>query len=175
MNKIRKSAWAVVILGAVAGCTSDESTTNTDKPSATNVPQSHAKPVVPASTETAKDGASKDTAPAPKPDAKKPDESPKLEPPKGDTKTDSKPETKTGAAAAKLTPEEITEIKKLPAADQDLALKQVICPVSDHHLGSMEKPIKVTAEGRTFFLCCEGCEPDLKKDPKAVIAKLDKK
>ena len=37
----------------------------------------------------------------------------------------------------------------------------------------MEKPIKVTAEGRTFYLCCEGCEEDLKANPKAVIAKLD--
>ena len=104
-------------------------------------------------------------------DTKKPDESPKLEPPKAEPKAD----TKTGAAAAKLTPDEIAEIKKLPAAEQDLALKQALCPVSGHHLGSMEKPIKVTAEGRTFFLCCEGCEPDLKKDPKAVIAKLDAK
>jgi YHS domain-containing protein len=39
----------------------------------------------------------------------------------------------------------------------------------------MDKPIKVTAEGRTFFLCCESCEDKVKSDPKGVIAKLDKK
>jgi hypothetical protein len=170
MNLIRKSAWAVVMLGAVAGCTSDEPSSNPGSPT-TNLPKAPAKPVVPAPPETPKEGASKDTPPAPKSDSKKPDESPKLEPPKAEPKAD----TKSGAADAKLTTDEIAEIKKLPAAEQDLALKQALCPVSGHHLGSMEKPIKVTAEGRTFFLCCEGCEPDLKKDPKAVIAKLDAK
>jgi YHS domain-containing protein len=39
----------------------------------------------------------------------------------------------------------------------------------------MGKPIKVSAEGRTFFICCEGCEEKVKSDPKAVIAKLDQK
>lgn len=38
----------------------------------------------------------------------------------------------------------------------------------------MGKPLKVTAEGRTFYLCCENCQKDVKADPKAVIAKLDK-
>jgi hypothetical protein len=38
----------------------------------------------------------------------------------------------------------------------------------------MGKPLKTSAEGRTFYLCCKGCEDDLKADPKAVIAKLDK-
>ena len=36
-------------------------------------------------------------------------------------------------------------------------------------------PIKVDAEGRTFYLCCKSCEDDVKKDPKGVLAKLDKK
>jgi YHS domain-containing protein len=172
MNLIRKSAWAVVLLGAVGGCTSDESTNNTDKPPATNVPQSHAKPVVPTSAETAKEGASKDTPPAPTAgDAKKPDESPKLEPPKSEPKADSK----TGAAAAKLSDTELAEIKKLPAAEQELAIKQAVCPVSGEHLGEMGKPIKISAEGRTFYLCCDNCEPEVKKDAKAVIAKLDAK
>ena len=46
--------------------------------------------------------------------------------------------------------------------------------MSAHHLGSMGKPIKVTAEGRTFYLCCDDCEEKVKADPKGVIAKLDK-
>ena len=77
--------------------------------------------------------------------------------------------------AEKLTDAEIATIKKLPAAEAELALKQVSCPVSGDHLGNMGTPFKVSAEGRTFFLCCKGCEDDVKADPKAVIAKLDKK
>ena len=78
-------------------------------------------------------------------------------------------------AAAKLTDDELAAIKQLPAAEQAVAIQQAVCPVSTEHLGSMEKPIKVTAEGRTFYLCCANCEKELKADPKAVIAKLDKK
>jgi hypothetical protein len=174
MNLIRKSACAVVLLtlGAVAGCTGDEQSPAPSNPSSASLPKTHDKPVVPPTTQTqpSKEDASKDMPPpAPKAgDTKKPEESPKLEPPKGQAKGDT--------AAAKLTPDEIAEIKKLPAAEQEQALKQAVCPVSGHHLGGeMGKPIKVTAEGRTFFLCCEGCEPDVKKDPKAVIAKLDAK
>ncbi len=59
--------------------------------------------------------------------------------------------------------------------EQPAALAQAVCPVSGHHLGSMEKPIKVTAEGRTFYLCCDSCEDKVKANPKSVIAKLDKK
>jgi hypothetical protein len=33
----------------------------------------------------------------------------------------------------------------------------------------------VTYEGRSFYLCCKSCEPKVKADPKAIIAKLDKK
>jgi YHS domain-containing protein len=39
----------------------------------------------------------------------------------------------------------------------------------------MGKPVKVTYDGRTFYLCCKSCEADVKADPKAIIAKLDKK
>jgi Archaeal TRASH domain len=38
----------------------------------------------------------------------------------------------------------------------------------------MDTPIKVSAEGRTFYICCAGCEGDIKDDAKSVIAKLDK-
>ncbi len=36
----------------------------------------------------------------------------------------------------------------------------------------MGTPIKVTAEGKTFYLCCKGCKKDVDADPKAVVAKL---
>ena len=101
-----------------------------------------------------------DKAPAEEP--KKADAKPSLEGPSGD------------AGAAKLTEEDLAEIKKLPADEQASALTQVICPVSEHNLGSMGVPIKKTIEGRTFYICCEGCEKKVKNDPKAVIAELDK-
>jgi YHS domain-containing protein len=39
----------------------------------------------------------------------------------------------------------------------------------------MGTPFKVTAEGRTFYLCCKSCEDEVKANPQAVIAKLDRK
>jgi hypothetical protein len=101
------------------------------------------------------------------PDAKKGEDSPKVEGPKGEP-------GKTSSTDAKLTSDEIAAIQKLPAAEQTVAQTQLVCPVSEHHLGSMGKPLKTSAEGRTFYLCCKGCEDDLKADPKAVLAKLDK-
>lgn len=75
----------------------------------------------------------------------------------------------------KLTDEEIARIKKLPEDEQAAAIAQAICPVSGHHLGFMGVPAKTTALGRTIYLCCSGCEDDVKADPKAIIAKLQKK
>ncbi len=71
-----------------------------------------------------------------------------------------------------LTEDEIAEIKKLPEADAEAALKQKVCPISHENLGAMGTPIKVEADGKTAFLCCEGCKEEFEKDPKAVLAKL---
>ncbi|WP_435021192.1 hypothetical protein TA3x_002233 [Tundrisphaera sp. TA3] len=82
-----------------------------------------------------------------------------------------------GAAAdVKLSDEEIAEIKKLPAEDQAIALAQKVCPVSGGHLGDpgMGAPIKQVVNGKTFFLCCSGCEGEVKSDPAGVLAKLPK-
>lgn len=73
-----------------------------------------------------------------------------------------------------LTEDELAEIKKLPEAEQALAIAQAVCPVSGHNLGSMEKPIKIEHDGKTAFLCCEGCKGDFDADPAAVMAKLAK-
>jgi YHS domain-containing protein len=167
MNLVRKSACLVVLLGAVAGCT-DENQTTTPSNSPASPPPAPGKPIIPPATksETPKDGASKEMPPSAKPEVgKRTEDPPKVEGPKS--------ETKTGAAAVKLTADEIASIKELPAAEQEQALKQAVCPVSGHHLGSMEKPYKTTAEGRTFFLCCEDCQKDVKADAKSVLAKLD--
>ena len=79
------------------------------------------------------------------------------------------------AKTASLTADEKGEIAKLAdKADQDSALAQATCPVSGENLGSMGVPIKVSAEGKTAYLCCKGCNKDFDKDPKAVFAKLGK-
>lgn len=62
---------------------------------------------------------------------------------------------------------------KLSPADRKLAEAQEICPVSDEPLGSMGTPIKVTVEGRDVFVCCAGCEDELKKNFDDYVAKLE--
>lgn len=174
MNLIRRSAWVFVMAGIAAGCADEEAAntqTNPTTPSPSLAPKT---PVVPAATKgeapKEKEAApSKEMPPAPaKPgESKKAEESPKLEGPKAEGAP------KGDTAAAKLTPDELANIKQLPAADQDLAIKQVSCPVSDEHLGEMGKPVKTSVDGRTVFLCCESCEKELKADPKKFLAKLD--
>jgi YHS domain-containing protein len=126
-------------------------------------PKAEAPTSEPSKSDTSKSDASKS-------DASK-SEAPKLEAPKSEPSKSEPPK----AAAVKLDDDEIAEIKKLPAAEQIVALKQVVCPVSDEHLGSMGMPLKVTAAGKTFYLCCKGCKKDVDADPKAVIAKLANK
>ena len=159
MNAIKKSTWTIMILGAAAGCAGDGgdaaapaagtgSAPTVAKPSSSAIP-----PAPPIPTSGAKATA---------------DEPPAVEGPKSEN-------TKVNTGDAKLTADEVASIKELPEAEQKSATQQIVCPVSTHNLGSMGKPIKVTAEGRTVYLCCEGCEEKFKKDPKAFIAKLDKK
>ena len=100
--------------------------------------------------------------------------------PKAPTETKSMPveapkaEEPKGAAVKKLSDDEIAEIKKLLADDQAIALAQVTCPVGGDNLGEMGVPIKQVVDGKTFFLCCAGCEKAVKADPAGVLAKLKK-
>ncbi len=169
MKIMRKSIGTLLILGAAAvGCAGDAEPPVDPTPGQSPAVKS---PIIPPGASKAPANNMPQLAPelTPAPaDAKAGADAPKVEgPSKADT---SKP---TGAAA-KLADDEIAAIKELPKAEQDVALAQAVCPVSAHNLGSMGKPLKVTAEGRTFYLCCDSCEKDLKTDPKAVIAKLDK-
>ena len=162
MNAIRKSFWSVTLVGLAVGCAGE--------------PESAPAPVAPNAGVSTAPPADKDSAPAKPPaapdskpgDMKKGEAPPAVEGPKAEN-------SKTDTGAAKLTADELAAIKELPAAEQAAAIQQAVCPVSSHHLGSMEKPVKVTAEGRTFYICCDSCEDKVKSDPKAVIAKLDKK
>ena len=79
------------------------------------------------------------------------------------------------AAPAEKTAAELPEgLKDLSPEDLAAVQKQKVCPVSGEALGAMGKPVKVTVKGQTVFLCCSGCEDDLKKDPDKYLAKLKK-
>ena len=153
MNKARHLLTLAIAMG-LAGCTNESAT---PPPAGGAAPAASSQPTTPKA---------KTPAPAPTSGEAKKDEAPPLEPPKtGETKPTAKP--------VSLTTEELANIRKLPAADQDSAIKQALCPISGDHLGNMDTPFKITVEGRTFFLCCQGCESKAKKDPKTVFAALD--
>ena len=63
-------------------------------------------------------------------------------------------------------------LAKLSPEDRAAAEKQKTCPVSGARLGSMGVPLKVTVEGQTVFLCCGGCEHELRQNPQKYLAKL---
>jgi Cu(I)/Ag(I) efflux system membrane fusion protein len=81
--------------------------------------------------------------------------------------------------AAQLTEAEMEEIRKamepLSDADRALAEAQVICPVTEVRLGSMGMgtPIKLEIEGRTVFICCEGCRDGWVDEPDKYFKILD--
>jgi YHS domain-containing protein len=53
-----------------------------------------------------------------------------------------------------------------------VALRQRICPVSEKELGSMSAPPKVVIDGQEVFLCCAGCEEELRKEPEKYLAEI---
>jgi hypothetical protein len=166
MTTIRKLGWSVVLLSAFAGCAKEEpaATTPSETTSVSAIPAPETPPSGRMSSEM-KPGPEKATTTAPE----MPKEAPAIEAPQVTPATkDDK------ASAASLSDDELAEIKKLPEGEPQLALKQLVCPVSGDHLGAMGVPVKVTAAGQTFYLCCKGCNKDVKADPAAVVAKLKK-
>jgi YHS domain-containing protein len=78
-------------------------------------------------------------------------------------------------APAEKTAAELPEgLKELSPEDLAAVQKQKVCPVSGEALGGMGKPYKVTVKGQTVFLCCQGCEEAIAKDPDKYLAKLKK-
>jgi hypothetical protein len=54
-------------------------------------------------------------------------------------------------------------------------LRLLVAPmarVGEEALGSMGMPHKVTVEGDAFFLCCGGCEREVRGDPAATRSKV---
>ena len=70
--------------------------------------------------------------------------------------------------------EDTKGLEELDAADRAAAEKQKTCPVTDELLGSMGKPVKVTAKGRDVYLCCGGCKGKFLKNVDKYLEKIDK-
>ena len=68
-----------------------------------------------------------------------------------------------------------TALEPLSDADRALVEAQVICPVTEVRLGSMGMgtPIKLEVEGRTVFICCEGCRDGMLDNPEKYFKVLD--
>lgn len=73
-----------------------------------------------------------------------------------------------------LTTAQRKQLDKLPAGDRELAVAQVLCPITEEPLGSMGVPVKITLKGQPVFLCCKGCETDAVENADATLAKLAK-
>jgi len=103
-------------------------------------------------------------------------EEPKAAPvaPKAEDQKTEDQKTESAAPAEKTAAELPEGLKDLSPEDLAAVQKQKVCPVSGEKLGAMGKPVKVTVKGQTVFLCCSGCEDDLKKDPDKYLAKLKK-
>lgn len=56
--------------------------------------------------------------------------------------------------------------------DDQLIARQKLCPVTDEELGSMGAPVKVMLDGRPVFICCKGCEKELRTNSKKYLAKI---
>ena len=59
-------------------------------------------------------------------------------------------------------PESMKGVRQLSPPDQRMALQQRTCPVTGDLLGSMGKPIKVNVNGRSIFVCCQGCVAEVR-------------
>ena len=66
----------------------------------------------------------------------------------------------------------VVSVSKLSDADRKLAEAQGVCVVmTESPLGSMGVPAKILVEGKSVFICCEGCREDVLKNPKETLAK----
>jgi len=69
-------------------------------------------------------------------------------------------------------PDVVAGLPRLSDADRALAERQRVCPVTQFPLGSMGTPPKVEVNGRTVFLCCDGCREALLAEPEKYLAIL---
>ena len=63
-------------------------------------------------------------------------------------------------------------LKELSPEDYKSAMAQHMCPVSGEMLGAMGAPEKVDVNGKSVWICCDGCKDKLLADPDKYLAKL---
>ncbi len=63
-------------------------------------------------------------------------------------------------------------LRELSSVDRSVAERQKICPVTGKPLGSMGTPMRVVVSGRVVFLCCDGCQDKMTREPAKYLAKL---
>lgn len=80
-----------------------------------------------------------------------------------------------GAASRPSRPEPTPPAPPATSEDEKLIAIQKICPVTDEELGSMGAPVKVMVDGRAVFICCKGCEKELKANAKKYLTKIPPK
>jgi hypothetical protein len=80
--------------------------------------------------------------------------------------------TEAPATSSEADPEIEKELSKLSPEDRKRALAQKVCPVTSEPLGSMGPPLKVTVDGKSFFVCCEGCREGAEKNFAEHFAKV---
>ena len=64
-------------------------------------------------------------------------------------------------------------LKELSPEDYKSAMAQHMCPVSGEMLGTMGAPEKVDVNGKSVWICCDGCKDKLLADPEKYLAKLN--
>ncbi len=92
----------------------------------------------------------------------------------GGKKKESRSSNPTSSTAG-LDPEIAAALAGLDTIDRPLADSQKYCAVAtDSLLGSMGTPVKVQVEGRTVFLCCDGCKSRALRNAEKTLATVAK-
>lgn len=63
-------------------------------------------------------------------------------------------------------------LKELSPEDYKSAMAQHMCPVRGEMLGTMGAPEKVDVNGKSVWICCDGCKDKLLADPEKYLAKV---
>jgi hypothetical protein len=66
-----------------------------------------------------------------------------------------------------------TVFRQLLPEDRRLAERQKLCPVTKKLLGSMGTPARIVVAGRVVFICCDGCEDALRRDPSKYLQPVE--
>jgi Cu(I)/Ag(I) efflux system membrane fusion protein len=80
-----------------------------------------------------------------------------------------------GATSASAATPPAQQAPAASSSDRELIARQKVCPVTGEDLEAMGGPVKVEVAGRIVFICCEGCEAKLRKDPEKYLSRLPSK